>query len=72
MMTDKEIWTLAGQYGNWINGEVIEITDHALIKFVRAIEKAERNEIIKLCEEFGAWNKTAHDIADDIRMRGKR
>ena len=34
--------------------------------------QAERNAIIKLCEEFGAWNKTAQDIADDIRMRGKR
>jgi len=71
-MTEKEIWTLAGRYGEWVNGEVILISDENLIKFVRAIEKAERNAIIKLCEEFGAWNKTAHDIADDIRMRGKR
>jgi len=38
MMTDKEIWTLAGRYGEWLNGEVIEMTDENLVMFVRAIE----------------------------------
>ena len=34
--------------------------------------QAERNAIIKRCEEYGAWNSTAQDIADDIRKRGER
>ena len=34
--------------------------------------QAERQSIISLCKEFGAWNSTAQDIADDIRMRGER
>ena len=34
--------------------------------------KAEREAIIRRCEYFGAWNTTAQDIADDIRMRGER
>ena len=71
-MTDKEIWKLAGNYGEWLNGEVIEINDVGVLEFARAIEEAQRNAIIKLCEEFGAWNSTAQDIADDIRMRGER
>ena len=37
-MNDKEIWTLAGRYGEWLNGEVIEMTDENLVMFVRAIE----------------------------------
>ena len=71
-MTDKEIWTLAGRYGEWLNGEVIEMTDENLIKFVSAVEKAEHEAIIGICEEFGAWNTTAQDIADEIRMRAER
>ena len=38
----------------------------------RAGAYVEREAIIKRCEEFGAWNSTAQDIADDIRKRGER
>jgi len=41
-MTDKEILTMAGQYGDWINGEVLEINDVGVLEFARAIQKAER------------------------------
>jgi len=34
--------------------------------------QAEREACINLCEKYGAWNKTAQDIADDIRLRGDR
>jgi len=71
-MTDKEIWTLAGRYGEWLNGEVVQITDENVIKFVRAVQQAERGVIIRRCEEYGAWNDTAQYIADDIRMRGEK
>ena len=45
-MTDKEIWTLACQYGNWINGEVLEINDAGVLEFVRAIKQAENQELL--------------------------
>lgn len=34
--------------------------------------QAEREVIIRRCEEFGAWNDTAQYIADDIRARGEK
>lgn len=38
-MTDKEILTMAGQYGHWINGEVLEMNDVGVIEFVNAVVK---------------------------------
>ena len=34
--------------------------------------QVERDACIELCETYGAWNNTAQDIADDIRLRGQR
>jgi hypothetical protein len=47
-MTDKEIWELAGVHGEWLNGEVLEITDAGLIEFACAIKKAERDKCADL------------------------
>ena len=40
-MTDKDIITMVGQYGYWVNGEVLEINDVGVLEFARAIQKAE-------------------------------
>ena len=34
--------------------------------------QVERDACIDICEKYGAWNNTAQDIADDIRLRGER
>jgi hypothetical protein len=38
---------------------------------VRKAEEAEREACAKLCEEWGAWNNTAQDVAAAIRARGE-
>ena len=45
----------------------------ALIKeaWERGVQ-VERDACIGICEKYGAWNNTAQDIAEDIRLRGER
>ena len=40
-MTDKEIITMAGEYGAWLNGTEIVFTDRGLVEFARAVAQAE-------------------------------
>jgi 2',3'-cyclic-nucleotide 2'-phosphodiesterase (5'-nucleotidase family) len=51
MMTDKEIITMAGEYGAWIGGHEITFTDAGLLELVRSIEKAEREACATAIEE---------------------
>jgi len=40
-MTDKEIITMASDYGAWLNGTEIVFTDRGLVEFARAVAQAE-------------------------------
>ena len=35
-------------------------------------QQQERQALMRILESFGAWNKTAQDIAEDIRLRGEK
>lgn len=50
-MTDKEIITMAGEYGAWIGGHEISFTDAGLLELARYIEKAEREACATAIEE---------------------
>jgi hypothetical protein len=50
-MTDQEIITMVGQYGYWINGEVLEMNDIGVVEFARAIQKAESEACAVAIEE---------------------
>jgi len=50
-MTDKEIITMAGEYGAWVGEHEITFTDAELLEFVRSIEKAEREACATAIEE---------------------
>ena len=68
-MTDKEIWTLAGRYGEWLNGEVIQITDENLIKLVSAIEKAEREACATAIEALEEILKTEPCVGMNLNAK---
>ena len=46
-----------------------EKTLEGISHIVDAAVKQEREECAKVCEEWGAWNKVAQDIAEAIRAR---
>jgi len=68
-MTDKEIWTLAGRYGEWLNGEVVQITDENLIKFVRAVQQAEREACRQIAFDLTDKDMQAVDVLVAIEAR---
>lgn len=41
-----------------------------LERFAALVAAHEREQCAKVCEEWGAWNKVAQDIAEAIRARG--
>jgi hypothetical protein len=45
---------------------------NAYIKDLEQAVLAEREACAKVCEEWGAWNKTAQGCAADIRARGEK
>jgi hypothetical protein len=50
-MTDKEIITMAGEYGAWLNGNEIVFTDRGVVEFARAVAQAEREACAVAIEE---------------------
>lgn len=54
---DGDIW---GCYGY----------ESELTRFAELVAASEREACAKLCEEWGAFNDTAQNIADAIRQRG--
>jgi len=59
-MTDQEIITMVGQYGYWVNDEVLQINDIGVLEFARAIEQAEKQDV--------DWEAVAADQAMTIAM----
>jgi hypothetical protein len=41
-------------------------------KFAELVRADEREACAKVCEEWGAWNNTAQDCAQAIRLRGEK
>ena len=61
-MTEKEIRTLAGRYGEWLNGEVIEMTDENLINFVSAVNQTEKQDADDWYEK-ALWGEKQKPVA---------
>jgi len=60
-MTDKEILTMADQYGLWIGGHDITFTDIGLVEFIRAVIKAEREKLHTVLLEAHEQAKETHN-----------
>jgi beta-xylosidase len=46
--------------------------DEFIYKLVNWAVDREREACAKVCEEWGAWNNTAQDCAQAIRLRGEK
>ena len=75
-MSIDEVISAAYRYGSSRRFESEERSDKRMSTLRTAIEQhvaeavaRERQAIEKICEEFGAWNKTASEILDAIYDR---
>ena len=68
-MTRDDIIKQMGWFPN--AGDAISDLVARVEAVVRKAEEAEREECAKVCEEWGAWNNTAQDVAAAIRARGE-
>jgi hypothetical protein len=70
-MTDKEIFELAEEYGEWDDfGRWTFRTDDKLLRFVMRVQEAEREACASLCSSVAA-GRDAEAIEEAIRARGE-